>query len=180
MQVKFNVILVRHTETDWNTQHRYSGQSDVPTLNGNGLRQAFLLAQKLSEYPVTQIVCSDLRRARDTATMLGGPHGLIPIIDPRLREVGLGKMDGLRKIEALARYAKDHLSTRSLHYDFSELGGESRDTVIERHRAVFEEYVRQNTGVILFVGHGTSLRTFLESREQEAMIEQGGYRTLWY
>lgn len=181
MEDRVNALLVRHMETNWNTEHRYSGQSDTPMLTENGLCQAVALSRILSQYNICKVVCSDLRRALGTALILARPHGIFPVVDPRLREVSLGSMDGMTKREARARYPQECFSTRSPSYDFSELGGESRDAVILRHRAAFDEHVcRCGTRITLFVGHGTSLRTFLESRGHEATIKQGSYRAIWY
>lgn len=182
---RHNCLLVRHMETDWNRQDRYSGQSDEPVLSGSGARQAYELAKLLdSQYTVSKVVCSDLRRARDTACMLAAPYGLVPIIDPRLRELSVGEMDGMTKAEARKRYAEPRLSTRHPEYDFTSIGGESRAQVIARHRAAFEEhmldYVPDEYDVRLFVGHGTSLRTFLESCGVSQEIVQGGFVPLLY
>jgi broad specificity phosphatase PhoE len=41
------LIVMRHGETDWNRQHRFQGQIDVP-LNAAGRAQAERLAQRLA------------------------------------------------------------------------------------------------------------------------------------
>lgn len=184
-------LLARHTETDWNRQDRYSGQSDDPRLSEQGAVQAWRIGRQVSGYDVRKIVCSDLSRAYVTAKLilLGAGWMSRPddfrrglpdfVVDRRLRELSVGQMDGMTKEEARARFTDPRLSTRHPNYDFTSIGGESREQVISRHREVFDEHVPIE-GVCLFVGHGTSLRTFLESCGSDAKIEQGSFVPLLY
>jgi len=158
-------FFVRHTETDWNVEERYSGQSDVPTLTGYGAWQACRLGETLKKVPIKQVVCSDLRRARDTALIIAAPHRLVPLVDSRLREVSLGSMDGMFKEEARERHVEPRFSTRNRLFDFTDLGGESYNDVLRRHGEVVDEFrVRVFEGDTVFVGHGTALRLFLTAR----------------
>jgi len=88
------LIVIRHGETDWNRQHRFQGQIDVP-LNDTGLAQADRLGQHLADEPIDVLVCSDLQRARSTAEPLARPRGLAPVVDPLWREQGFGILEGL-------------------------------------------------------------------------------------
>ncbi len=88
------LIIIRHGETDWNRQHRFQGQIDVP-LNATGLAQADRLAEKLTGEPIDVLVCSDLQRARRTAAPLHLPRSLVPQIDPLWREQSFGVLEGL-------------------------------------------------------------------------------------
>jgi len=165
--------------TSWNDGDRYSGQSDVPTLTGHGIHQAYQLARVLEESRlVSKIVCSDLRRAQQTALILAGPYGLEPVVDLRLRELAIGHMDGMGAA-ARAVFADPYLSTHHPNYNFTSIGGESREQVIRRHQEAFDEHVTDE-GICLFVGHGTSLRTFLESCGVTEPIVQGGFVQLLY
>ena len=67
------LIVIRHGETDWNRQHRFQGQIDVP-LNAVGLAQADRLGKRLADEPIDVLVCSDLQRACRTALPLHGPR----------------------------------------------------------------------------------------------------------
>jgi probable phosphoglycerate mutase len=88
------LIVIRHGETDWNRQHRFQGQIDVP-LNAIGLEQADRLGRRLADEPVDVLVCSDLQRARSTAEPLWRVRGLQPVIEPLWREQGFGVLEGL-------------------------------------------------------------------------------------
>lgn len=88
------LIVIRHGETDWNRQHRFQGQIDVP-LNATGLAQADRLGQRLADEAFDVLVVSDLQRARSTAQPLWLPRGLAPVIDPLWREQSFGVLEGL-------------------------------------------------------------------------------------
>ncbi len=87
-------IVIRHGETDWNRQHRFQGQIDVP-LNDAGLAQADRLARRLADERIDVLVCSDLQRARRTAEPLLQARSLAPVVDALWREQGFGVLEGL-------------------------------------------------------------------------------------
>ena len=61
------LILVRHGETAANAGHRMQGRIDLP-LNERGRRQAAALAGVAGDAAL--VVCSPLRRARETAAAI--------------------------------------------------------------------------------------------------------------
>jgi broad specificity phosphatase PhoE len=68
-------LLARHGETEWNREERYQGHADPP-LNATGRAQAEELANSLVEEQVEAIYSSDLRRAAETAEIVGARLGL--------------------------------------------------------------------------------------------------------
>ena len=58
------LIVIRHGETDWNRQHRFQGQIDVP-LNALGLEQARRLGLRLAREPIDLLVVSDRLHVAD-------------------------------------------------------------------------------------------------------------------
>jgi broad specificity phosphatase PhoE len=89
------LLLVRHGETEWHTENRYAGTSEVG-LTERGLRQAEQLAAFLSvqaEQPVA-LYCSPLGRARRTAEPSAKALGLHTEIVSQLREVHFGVAEG--------------------------------------------------------------------------------------
>ncbi|MBQ7568875.1 histidine phosphatase family protein [bacterium] len=82
---------VRHGTTDWNTEKRWQGHTDMP-LNDNGRRLAMLLAERLKDIPFDECWSSDLRRSAETA-QLALPERQIRL-DARLREIPMGHLEG--------------------------------------------------------------------------------------
>jgi probable phosphoglycerate mutase len=88
------LLLIRHGETDWNRQHRFQGQIDVP-LNDAGLAQADRLAQRLADEPIDVLVASHLQRAHQTAQRLAERTGHTLQVEPLWREQCFGVLEGL-------------------------------------------------------------------------------------
>lgn len=88
------LIVIRHGETDWNRQHRFQGQIDVP-LNAAGQAQARRLAERLADEAFDVVVASDLERARMTAEAATLARGLPTRTEPLWREQAFGVLEGL-------------------------------------------------------------------------------------
>jgi glucosyl-3-phosphoglycerate phosphatase len=97
------LILVRHGDTAWSGTGRFTGHLDVP-LNATGREQAAALARCLGDRGPCKVLCSDLRRTRETARVIASAYGAAPQADPRLREEHLGRWQGLTRDEVAARY----------------------------------------------------------------------------
>lgn len=88
------IILLRHGATDWNLQGRCQGATDLE-LNATGLRQAAAVAADLSGETIAAIYASNLKRAVQTAAIVGQTHNLAVVVEERLRELDHGKLEGL-------------------------------------------------------------------------------------
>ena len=92
------VLLVRHGESAAAHPDRpfplKDGHGDPP-LHANGERQAEALADRLAATEdVAAIYVTTLRRTHQTAAPLAALLGLVPIVEPDLREVHLGEWEG--------------------------------------------------------------------------------------
>lgn len=125
------LIVVRHGRTEANASGLLLGRRLDPGLDSLGVRQASALAALLGG--ATRVVCSPLRRTRETAASLGLPV----TIDERWVEIDYGAWDGtpLRDISA-ATWAAWRRDTA-----FVPGGGESLASVGERVRAACRELV---------------------------------------
>jgi len=153
------LIVIRHGETDWNRQHRFQGQIDVP-LNGLGLEQARRLGQRLAAEPVDLMIVSDLQRARQTAQAVADAHGaglaIQPLIEPLWREQGFGILEGLDVPTIKQRHAG--LWAQWLRHDADyalPLGGESNTAFHARVMQALQALLAQHAGRRLaVVTHG--------------------------
>ncbi len=104
--------LVRHGESTWNALGLAQGLCDQPRLTRRGVRQARYAANQLRGCPISAVYASDLRRAVATAAPLAATLGLSVSRDPRLRERGLGVLEGTRSVavpSALSGVAGDRV-----------------------------------------------------------------------
>lgn len=81
--------LVRHGETPASRDRMLAGWTDVP-LTPEGERQAAALRPRLAGQAFASVWSSDLARALRTARLAWGE----PRQDPRLRELGFGRLEG--------------------------------------------------------------------------------------
>jgi broad specificity phosphatase PhoE len=98
------VYLARHGESDWNAANRFQGHTDRP-LTAAGRRQAEALADELAaSASLSAVYSSPLRRALDTAAVVGGRLGLTQVEVEDLREVDVGGWTGLSRSEVELRH----------------------------------------------------------------------------
>lgn len=154
-ECRTRLCLVRHGETAWNAERRLQGHLDVP-LNKTGHLQAAAAASHLADMHFTAIYCSDLARARQTATAIGAASSLTAITDPALRERHYGAFQGLTYDEARAQHpvAYARFVERDPSFAFSD-GGESLTSFALRVHAALQRIVtRHPAQQVLVVTHG--------------------------
>ena len=86
------ILVTRHGETDWNAQKKIMGSIDIP-LNEKGLKQAEETKEKLANEKIDLIICSTLRRARETAAIINKGRFAPILYDERLVERGMGEFE---------------------------------------------------------------------------------------
>ncbi|MBI4330714.1 MAG: histidine phosphatase family protein [Chloroflexi bacterium] len=156
------LILVRHGETDRNSQMRLQGgRSDTP-LNEKGEEQARCLGRALSGESLEAVYCSPLKRAMDTARAISGLHGLEPSPLPGLVELDMGVIDGRNISEIRASQLDFWTRWRAGDYSMSLPGGESlpqlRRRAWEAVRGILQRHPR---GTVAAVSHSVALQTVL-------------------
>ncbi len=136
------VLVWRHGETGHNAGGIYQGQLDVH-LSDRGREQAAAAAAHLAGRDPVRLVASDLARASDTAEALAGLTGLPVEHDERLREIHVGRWQGLRHTEVVARFP-DVLAALDRGEDAVRgETGERVEDVSVRARAAFDDLVRR-------------------------------------
>jgi broad specificity phosphatase PhoE len=151
------LILIRHGETDWNTEGRYQGQSDVP-LNARGLLQARDLARTFPPESLDIIFSSDLSRAQQTASILSEATGAPLRLDPRLREIDQGRWEGMLFSDIRTHHARIFEQRRRNPLEVAPPEGETVAEVRKRVLAAVEDIVISHHGQrIAVVSHGLAL-----------------------
>ncbi|KFA94766.1 histidine phosphatase family protein [Archangium violaceum] len=152
--MKTEFILLRHGETEWNTLGRLQGHRDS-ALSAKGLRQADALAVRLTSVPFQALYCSDLGRARETARRIAARTGHPVLEDMRLRERGLGILEGLTRDEAGQRHPEVFAEYAAGGPDFIIPGGESATQRLRHAVECLEELGARHVGTrVVVVTHG--------------------------
>ncbi|TMB77978.1 MAG: histidine phosphatase family protein [Chloroflexi bacterium] len=148
------LVLIRHGQSTWNRDHRIQGQLDPP-LSDEGRRQAELLGGRLAERRFVGFYASDLKRALETAQVIGRVIGIEPEPAHALREIFLGEWEGLRTEEIAARFPEAWAAwVEEPDWDVVP-GGEGAALFDARVGAALDEIVKRHQhGDILLVTHG--------------------------
>jgi 2,3-bisphosphoglycerate-dependent phosphoglycerate mutase len=155
------IWLVRHGQTDWNLEHRYQGQRDLP-LNVTGIAQAQELANELDGQHFQSLYASDLSRARQTAEVLARKFHLPIQLDSRLRECNFGSWEGLVYQEVELHFPEEYEARRRDPLNSPPRGGESLAQVALRVAHAASDIARQHpSGKVLLVSHGLALATLV-------------------
>jgi broad specificity phosphatase PhoE len=176
------LILARHGETDWNRENRFQGHADPP-LNALGRRQSAELAETLLDAGITRVYTSPLRRASETAEIVGGILALEVEPVEALREIDVGSWSGLTRDEVAERFPDDYARWLA-HAPHGYDGGETYDELAARVvPAVREVAERHPKGTLLVVTHGGPSRVlqayaagidYIEARRREAVLANCG------
>ncbi len=142
-----DIWLVRHGATEWSTNGRHTGRTDVP-LTAEGQREAASLYPRLDRQRFALVLCSPLSRARNTARLAGFVHALL---DDDLLEWDYGDYEGLTSDQIQARDPGWTIFTGSVP------NGETAEQVGARAQRVLDRCAAVEGRVLLFA-HGHILR----------------------
>ncbi len=123
------IMIVRHGETDWNRVKRVQGGSSDTPLNDIGREQAKGLAALLAKEKIKAVFCSPLQRAAFTAKEIAALHNLSIQVNPALREIEAGELEGILSADLGKRFS-EYLFENDLPVRIP--GGESLPDVQER------------------------------------------------
>lgn len=144
------VCLIRHGETNWNAEGRLQGSTDIP-LNEVGYQQAKETADYFEGSEWDLIVCSPLKRAKQTAEAINERLNL-PLIEMEdIKERGFGDAEGLTIEERLAKYP-------DRNYPNKEQTDVFQKRIMGALRTLSENYPDKK---ILFVAHGGVIHEIL-------------------
>lgn len=142
------IVLVRHGETEWSRTGRHTSHTDL-ALTEAGRESAAELAQVLSGFDFALVLCSPLRRARETCALAG--YDSVAVVEERLREWEYGEYEGITTPQIRERRPGWVLWRDGCP------GGEDAAAVGGRVDAVLERARRAEGDVLLFA-HGHVLR----------------------
>ena len=173
------LVLVRHGQSLWNLENRFTGWTDVP-LSEKGIQEAREAGEKLKGYKFDRAFTSVLKRAIDTLDIVLEITGQknIPIeYDQALNERHYGDLQGLNKAETAKKYGDAQVKLWRRSYDIKPPTGESLKDTAARVLPYWEKKILpplQKGDNILIAAHGNSLRSLvmhLDKLTEQQVIE---------
>ncbi len=173
------LILLRHGESQWNLENRFTGWVDVP-LTEKGKRDAYEAGKLLKDIHIDCAFTSVLVRAIDTLTesLRGADQELVPVMkDAALNERMYGDLQGLDKAECAVKFGADQVKIWRRSYDIPPPNGESLMMTAERTLPYFEKNILPlvvEGKNVLISAHGNSLRAIvmkLDNLTKEQVLE---------
>lgn len=167
------LVLLRHGESQWNLENRFTGWVDVP-LSPKGEEEARQAGEKLKAVGVRfdMAFTSVLQRAIRTmeiALEVLGQSGVPVTKDQALNERHYGDLQGLDKAETAKKFGDEQVHIWRRSYDIAPPGGESLKDTAARTLPYFEANILPAVKAgksILIAAHGNSLRSLVMSLDQ--------------
>ncbi len=171
------LILVRHGQSLWNLEDRFTGWVDVP-LTAKGREEATAAGLKLAEYSIDVAYTSNLARAQNTLALILESMGKqLPIIkDEALNERHYGDLQGLNKKRTTEQYGEEQVHIWRRSYNVPPPNGESLEMTAARTLPFFERCILGDIAQgkdVLVVAHGNSNRSIvmkLDNLTQEEVL----------
>lgn len=195
------LVLVRHGESVWNLENKFTGWTDVD-LSKNGVQEAIEAGKVLKEKGFTFDIAytSVLKRANRTLDFILGYLNLrIPVYKSwHLNERHYGALQGLNKKETADKYGDEQVHIWRRSYDVQPPALEDNDERYTAMKSDYTEYIPhteclkdtvervipyweneilpniKNNKKVIIVAHGNSLRgliKYLDNISDEEIVK---------
>lgn len=157
---------MRHGESVWNKENKFTGWVDVG-LSEKGEQEALIAGEKLKNYSFDNIIFSDLKRTRKTASLVIKNKSILEkekiifTLSCAVKERSYGDLAGIVKSELKEKYGEEQMRIWRRSYSERPPGGENLEDVKNRIGPFFDDFIlpllKENKNVLL-VSHGNALR----------------------
>jgi 2,3-bisphosphoglycerate-dependent phosphoglycerate mutase len=187
------LILIRHGQSRWNLDNKFTGWVDVP-LSRLGVKEAVLNARELEKIKINVAFTSELSRAQETLLIIlssqdrtgiflhesrkDGDHSRyatkmnsaeIPIYSsPALNERYYGRLQGMDKAEARKKYGEKKVMAWRRSFRGRPPGGDSLEDVYRKVIPYFHQEIMpwlKNKKNVIISSHGNTLRAIIKHLE---------------
>ena len=166
------LILIRHGQSQWNAENRFTGWVDTP-LSDLGQQEAEKAGQRLAErgVRVDRAYTSTLRRAIETGRIVLdtlGQSDVEQIQAWELNERFYGALTGRNKAQTAEEFGEEQVRIWRRSYDIPPPGGESLADTGKRALPYFTGEIipaTQQYSTVMVAAHGNSLRAIIKHLE---------------
>ena len=164
------LILVRHGQSLWNLEDRFTGWVDVP-LTPLGEQEALTAGMKLKGMQIDVAYTSTLQRAQHTLKNILSSMGIeVPTIrDEALNERHYGDLQGLNKARTAEKFGAEQVKIWRRSFDVPPPNGESLKDTAVRTLPFFDRCILGDIAQgknVLVVAHGNSNRSIVMQLDQ--------------
>ncbi|MDE1798147.1 MAG: 2,3-bisphosphoglycerate-dependent phosphoglycerate mutase [Candidatus Micrarchaeota archaeon] len=162
------LVLVRHGQSQWNLENRFTGWIDVP-LSAKGEKEAHEAGQKIKEMGIRfdAAYTSALVRASATLDIILDEIGQTKLRverDKALNERMYGDLQGMNKDEARKKFGVEQVHVWRRSYDVAPPGGEALKDTAARTLPYYKKHIAADLKAgknVLVAAHGNSLRSIV-------------------
>ena len=160
------LILLRHGQSTWNLENRFTGWIDIP-LSEQGEKEAEEAGRALRDIKIDEAFTSDLIRAKQTleiALRAAGQENVPTREDPAIRERMYGDLQGKNKQETIDEFGEEQVKLWRRSYDIAPPNGESLKDTAARALPYFNDVILPEVKAgknVLVSAHGNSLRAIV-------------------
>jgi 2,3-bisphosphoglycerate-dependent phosphoglycerate mutase len=170
------LILLRHGQSTWNLENRFTGWVNVP-LSELGEQEAAEAGKQMRDIQIDVAFTSVLKRAIDTLTIAleaaGQPD--VPFTeDAAINERMYGDLQGLNKAETAKQYGDEQVKLWRRSYDIAPPNGESLKDTAARALPYFNAVILPEVKAgknVLVSAHGNSLRAIVMELDRLTQAE---------
>ena len=161
------LILIRHGQSIWNAENRFTGWTDVE-LSDKGIKEAEDAGRELRDVKFDVIHTSNLIRAKRTAEIVlsanSASFDVETKMDWRLNERNYGSLQGQNKAETAEKHGSEQVRIWRRSFDVAPPDGESLEMTAKRTIPYFKEKIFPDLEAgmnVLVSAHGNSLRSIV-------------------
>lgn len=149
------IYLIRHGR-----QNSKLCNVDV-SLAEEGKQQAALIGERMRDWKIERLYCSDLKRAVETANIINESLHVEITVEPQFREINFGELTGHSDEENAQNFGFFQKKLKSRKCDLAYPGGECGKDVYQRGFPVIQKIAHNYAGNIAIVTHGVFIRCIL-------------------
>jgi len=160
------LVIVRHTESEWNAMSKWTGTTDVHITN-KGRKEAAQIGEIIKDVTFDKVFVSEQVRTHETARIIAATakKSLKFEISSAINERDYGVLTGKNKWEIKDEVGEEEFNSIRRGWDHSIENGETLKTVYERAVPFYKDTIVPLLSAgknVLIVAHGNSIRSLMK------------------
>lgn len=149
------IVFIRHGQSEYNVKNKFYGWHD-PDLTDLGRKQALELSERITKYIDPEVIlCSDLKRAVNTAIPIAKKFGKKPVIYKEFREINHGDWEGMTFDEIKTEFPDEAGIWIENSKIFRYPNGENYIDTYNRAKKILDKELKKYDSLILVAHFGT-------------------------